>query len=184
MPAAPAYLGCFKAAAGDGSSVLPNTLAEELTANNITEQCRQLAVASRNQAIPLFGISGSKCLGGSDLAGATEAGAAPETACTANEPNVSVMSADQTKQCDCASAGHGIVCCKSFRLYFLTWVCVLCLVRRWALLEKPQTEGVMLAFLNITFSICICRCCCRWSLCTSLYRLVVPSPEGVRLTVF
>jgi hypothetical protein len=93
MHAAPAYLGCFKGAAADVSSVLPNTLADQLTANNITEQCWQLAANNKNQepqeTQPLFGVSGRKCYGGKDLAQATMLGPAPESACAANQLDVS-----------------------------------------------------------------------------------------------
>jgi hypothetical protein len=90
MRAAAAYLGCFNDAANDGNPVLPETLAEELTtAGNITEQCWQLAAASKDYAQPLFGVNGRKCFGGRDLGRETALGPAPESACASNKPNVS-----------------------------------------------------------------------------------------------
>jgi hypothetical protein len=128
--AAPAYLGCFKAAADDGSSVLPKFLAEQLTANNIIEQCWQLAAndnrnaanynVSNYQALqPLFGIIGRKCYGGKDLTQAAKLGAAPESACAANSPDVSdvvvdvVAPAAQARQLHVPCSSNALGCCSS-----------------------------------------------------------------------
>jgi hypothetical protein len=88
MPAAAAYLGCFRRSTRDGRRALPETISEQLSAGNKTEQCWQLAAGSMYQAVPLFGVSGNTCLGGWFLSQATELGVMPESACAANRPNV------------------------------------------------------------------------------------------------
>lgn len=66
-------------------------LSTQTTASNATEQCWKTVAGGRDQLYPLFSLINDKCFVCSTLECFTALGPAPESACAANEPDVSVL---------------------------------------------------------------------------------------------